>query len=710
MNVGGGGWNIEDITHYYYYDGLDSSWETGVTEGYLHVYDKSGPLPDAGDDPTSSTVVPMTATLNGDHWVVRAEGLSVDLAPGQYWIGITPIGPGGFFGPPLCLASSGSVVGDQTASYDANAFPGPPAWYNAAFEPADQTILVRGTALPEVLWDQSTFDTFGAGFFNSESGGPPFGITQHVVNDVTIGGGGWNVDAITVYYYFDGLDSSWETGVTEGYVHVYDKSGPLPDSLDDPTTSTLVPMTATLNAAESLWTVTASGLNIDIAPGEHWIGITPIGPGGFFGPPICHASNAGVIGDQAASYDANAFPGPPAWYNAAFEPADEAMLITGTQILWDQAEFDVFGAGFFNSESGGPPFGITQHAVSDVTVACPEDWRIDSITDYYYFDGLDSSWETAVTEGYLHIFDKTGPLPESINDPTVSPVVPMTATLNAAENYWAVTASDLGIVLSPGEYWVGITPIGPGGFFGPPLALSSSNGVIGDETASYDVNAFPGPPAWFNAAFEPADLATLVLGGVGANGNDSDGDGVVDCADNCPDDANEGQEDADGDGEGDVCDDCTDTDGDTYGDPGFAANTCTQDNCPDTGNAGQGDTDGDGVGDACDTCTDTDGDGYGDPDFSANTCPTDLCPSDPNKVDPGTCGCNVDDSADSDGDGTSDCVDQCAGVDDSIFAPECAGAIPAVSEWGLLVLALLLLVGAKLRFGVRYPRGTAVRE
>ena len=37
---------------------------------------------------------------------------------------------------------------------------------------------------------------------------------------------------------------------------------------------------------------------------------------------------------------------------------------------------------------------------------------------------------------------------------------------------------------------------------------------------------------------------------------DTDDDGISDDADNCPDDANPGQEDADGDGEGDVCDAC----------------------------------------------------------------------------------------------------------------------------------------------------------
>ncbi|MCK5125725.1 MAG: thrombospondin type 3 repeat-containing protein [candidate division Zixibacteria bacterium] len=134
---------------------------------------------------------------------------------------------------------------------------------------------------------------------------------------------------------------------------------------------------------------------------------------------------------------------------------------------------------------------------------------------------------------------------------------------------------------------------------------------------------------------------------------DSDGDEAPDSCDNCPDIANSSQDDADGDGIGDECDTCTDTDGDGFGDPGFAANTCPQDNCPDDFNSSQDDTDSDtigndcdncptvvntdqsdadndGIGDECDTCTDTDGDGYGNPGYAANTCPDDNCPTVPN--------------------------------------------------------------------------------
>ena len=85
--------------------------------------------------------------------------------------------------------------------------------------------------------------------------------------------------------------------------------------------------------------------------------------------------------------------------------------------------------------------------------------------------------------------------------------------------------------------------------------------------------------------------------------HDDDEDGVVDTEDNCPLDYNPEQGDVDGDGLGDVCD-----------------------NCPVVFNPDQGNVDQDSTGDLCDECTDTDGDGYGDPGYAANTCEEDNCP------------------------------------------------------------------------------------
>ena len=94
-------------------------------------------------------------------------------------------------------------------------------------------------------------------------------------------------------------------------------------------------------------------------------------------------------------------------------------------------------------------------------------------------------------------------------------------------------------------------------------------------------------------------------------GGDTDGDGVNDDDDNCPDDSNPGQTDTDLDGAGDACDDDDDNDGVVDG----------ADNCPFTANQNQIDVDMDGAGDLCDD--DLDGDGT---DNMLDNCPVNPTP------------------------------------------------------------------------------------
>lgn len=138
--------------------------------------------------------------------------------------------------------------------------------------------------------------------------------------------------------------------------------------------------------------------------------------------------------------------------------------------------------------------------------------------------------------------------------------------------------------------------------------------------------------------------------------DDPDQDNICSQFDNCPDDYNPNQTDYDSDGIGYVCDTCVDTDGDGYGNPGFAVNLCETDNCPYLYNPDQEDYDGDGIGDECDQCTDTDGDGYGNPGFPNNTCPTDNCPNHFNPY-----------QYDADGDGRGDQCDYCTDTDGDSF-------------------------------------------
>jgi hypothetical protein len=174
-------------------------------------------------------------------------------------------------------------------------------------------------ASADVLWDQSTFDPWGAGFFNSESGEPPFGITMHAVNDVTVDGGGWVINTITTYY--SGLDFAWGYGIFEGYLHVYPISDVYP--VEDPTLDTVVPMTGTWGGDH--WIVKAEGLSLNLTPGSYWVGITPIAPGGMWGPEI-HLSTDTLVGADTAVYDP--FGMPPAWFS--FNPGvDASILIEG---------------------------------------------------------------------------------------------------------------------------------------------------------------------------------------------------------------------------------------------------------------------------------------------------------------------------------------------------------------------------------------------
>ena len=188
----------------------------------------------------------------------------------------------------------------------------------------------------DVLWDQSDFDPGAPGFFNSVSGEPPFGITHHAVNHITVAGDGWLVDTITTYY--SALDAAWGFGISEGHLHLFEKTGPLPDdTLNDPTISPLVPMTAELVGEQ--WIVTATALNLSVTPGEYWAMITPVAPSGMWGPEI-HLPSMTLIGDATASFDPYGMPA--AWFN--FNPGvDASILIEGTPIVVSATDNTTWG-------------------------------------------------------------------------------------------------------------------------------------------------------------------------------------------------------------------------------------------------------------------------------------------------------------------------------------------------------------------------------
>ena len=87
----------------------------------------------------------------------------------------------------------------------------------------------------------------------------------------------------------------------------------------------------------------------------------------------------------------------------------------------------------------------------------------------------------------------------------------------------------------------------------------------------------------------------------------------------------------------------------------------------------------------------------------------DRCPNDPTKITPGICGCGQPDN-DSDGDGIANCVDNCPDTrntdqqdsDGDGLGDTCdSDGIPMLSTWGIVVLAFLLLIVARINFGRR---------
>ena len=119
-----------------------------------------------------------------------------------------------------------------------------------------------------------------------------------------------------------------------------------------------------------------------------------------------------------------------------------------------------------------------------------------------------------------------------------------------------------------------------------PLVDSDGDGVFDPYDNCPNVPNPSQANADFDALGDACDPNTALL--------DSDHDGVPDTGDNCPTIANPSQEDADHDGVGDACDSTNDpdTDGDGVAD--------SRDNCPKVANPTQLDSDSDGLGDVCD--------------------------------------------------------------------------------------------------------------
>ncbi len=244
------------------------------------------------------------------------------------------------------------------------------------------------------------------------------------------------------------------------------------------------------------------------------------------------------------------------------------------------------------------------------------------------------------------------------NSDGVTVVGPITIsnTMGTLENLHRVVSIPA-VVLPAGQYTIVAVGYGAGEQNGnsnngdAPTATNPGAGQLTFDGASFGGSGFGLPTTPFPVP-NVFHAGTFKFSNPG--NQDSDGDGIKDCNDNCPTTANPNQENNDGDGQGDICDADDDNDGISDADeiacgsnPLVAASTCEV--CDGVDNDGDGstdegslDSDSDGMADCVDA--DDDNDGISDADEIA-------CGSNP-LVAASTC--EVCDGIDNDGDGTVD--------------------------------------------------------
>jgi hypothetical protein len=177
------------------------------------------------------------------------------------------------------------------------------------------------------IWNQSNYNTGNSALANQVFGpaGPQY--TSYIVDDVVVDPGGWAIDSVTGYFLGGGLPA---TGTAT--LNVFSESGTLPLGTDDPTAGGTVNVVYTLQPDGS-YSVTASGLNLNLTAGNYWIGLTPILDFGTYGQVYQFTTSSAVNGNPAAFINPNGgFGLGAAWRGASgINPAlgDAAMLIDG---------------------------------------------------------------------------------------------------------------------------------------------------------------------------------------------------------------------------------------------------------------------------------------------------------------------------------------------------------------------------------------------
>ncbi len=147
----GGAVNITDITTYY----TAGRWPLGAGTATMNIFvnDGSG-LPAPVDIPDNGASVATNAVPFGAGQAITASGLNIDLAPGDYWVGLTPEVEFGLYGQQFPEAATPDGGPDHSASRNLNGgFGMGTDWFSSQDRGSvvDGAITILGTPTPGTL-------------------------------------------------------------------------------------------------------------------------------------------------------------------------------------------------------------------------------------------------------------------------------------------------------------------------------------------------------------------------------------------------------------------------------------------------------------------------------------------------------------------------------------------------------------------------------
>ncbi len=164
-------------------------------------------------------------------------------------------------------------------------------------------------------------------------------------------------------------------------------------------------------------------------------------------------------------------------------------------ILWDQPPLANSTAAFRDQELPLEP-SYSSYIVSDFECG-PPTWFVDTVTTYFVARmPAAGNWRT-ITAARLNVFPQTSSLPDPNDNPQLGRIVPVTVSLMPGGMY-KITAEDVDLLLYPGRYWLGLTPIVSSNLHGSQFHARAS--AILDDSALRN----PGGGGGFGTTWRPA--------------------------------------------------------------------------------------------------------------------------------------------------------------------------------------------------------------